>query len=666
MNDICNELGQNFLEYSYETNSNRAFPDVRDGLKPGQRAILWEMWSKGFTSNRPHIKCAKVSGGVAASFWPHGTDPIYETMAHMAQDWTNNLPEIDWHGNKGNSIIGDYFASSRYTECRLSSATEDGMFVGIEKNNVPMILNFSEDEKWPVVLPAIMPRLLLNGSQGIGITIANCWATFNLQDCGRVIEKYLDSKEVDTTNFYPDFASGGIIINRDELHIIHETGKGRIVLRGQAEVCGDIIRITELPYQVYVEPLIEEIKSLIADETLIEIDDITNKSETGRILIEIKCDYGAQAVLNKLYNLTSLQKTINVNQIGLESKTPVCFTLEKYLHSYIEHNLECIRREAEYDRARAQDRLEIVNGLLKALAAIDDIIKLIKGSKNAEEAANNLIAVYGFSEVQARAIVDMKLGKLANLERIELEKKQAELEKTIKEAETILSSREKQELVFRKRLKDFVKEYGKPRRTQVIQMDDKTVEEEKKEIVFLDENGSGMRRNRAGKGIPRPIDATLIAFTANGTIVQLPVRSIPETARCSAYDKFSKDKIVFTELYARDFIYILTAQGMIKKFKTQDALALKKSGLSIVGLNESDKVVSVFTADNNADVYVLTHNKMALRFNTEDIAATRRAAKGVKAITLKEDDYVENGGITPEDMRVLNVQKRGGKGKRYE
>ena len=197
-------------------------------------------------------------------------------------------------------------------------------------------------------------------------------------------------------------------------------------------------------------------------------------------------------------------------------------------------------------------------------------------------------------------------------------------------------------------------------------MDDKAVEEEKKEIVFLDENGSGMRRNRAGKGAPRPIDATLIAFTANGTIVQLPVRNIPETARCSAYDKFSKDKIVFTELIAREFIYILTSQGMIKKFKTQDALTLKKSGLSIIGLNEGDNVVSVFTADNNADVYVLTHNKIALRFNTEDIAATGRAAKGVKAITLKEDDYVENGGITPEDMRVLNVQKRGGKGKRYE
>ena len=425
--DICDELKQNFIDFAYEANSQRAFPDARDGLKPGQRACLWEFFTKGFTSNKPHVKSAKVSGGVIASWWPHGDVAIYETFARMSQPWINNIPEVDWHGSNGNIVIGSSPASSRYTEARLNKPIEEGMFGNIKKDVVPMILNFSEDDEWPEVLPALFPRLMVNGSQGIGVTVAQTWLPHNLTDLAQVIDKYIRSGELDYSNLAPDFPTGGIIINKNELSNIYSTGKGKAVVRAKAEIKNNVIQITELPYQVYVEPLIEEIKELIQKDELTGIEEVYNKTDKNRLLIEIECSGTPLTILNKLYGLTSLQKSYSANQFALVSKTPKLLNLKEYLDLYINHNIECIIKEYEYDLKKAKSRLEIVEGLLKALEDIDNIIALIKKSESSAAAKMNLQASYGFTEVQAKAIVDMKLGRLAHLEYEELNEERKQL-----------------------------------------------------------------------------------------------------------------------------------------------------------------------------------------------------------------------------------------------
>jgi DNA gyrase subunit A len=483
--DICKELHQNAIDFAYEANSQRAFADARDGLKPGQRACLWEMYSKGYASNKPHVKSAKIDGGVAASWWPHGTTAIYETFARMSQPWINNIPEVDWHGANGNQIIGSVPAADRYTEARLAKATEEGMLQGLKKRNVPMILNFSEDEEWPEVLPAIIPRLMINGCQGIGYTVANTWVPHNLKELTDIIKNYILTNEIDYKQVYPDFPSGGIIINRDELPTIYSTGKGRIVLRGKVDmVDNSTIHITELPYQVYVEPLLDEIKDLIMKDELTGIDEIYNKCDKKRLLIEIKCSGSPKVLLNELYKKTSLQKTYNPNQYALVSKTPKLLNLKQYLDIYIEHNLQCIKREYEYDLEKAKARLEIVEGLVKALEDIDNIIELIKKSESSAKAKDALIQKYEFTDNQAKAILDMRLSKLAHLEKVELNNELIELTSNIKTFNEIIRFREKQTDIFAERLTNFTTKYGKDRKTEVIQV--ATASKEEKEIEFVE------------------------------------------------------------------------------------------------------------------------------------------------------------------------------------
>ena len=439
--DICQELHQNFIDFAYEANSQRAFPDVRDGLKPGQRACLWEFYDKGYTSNKPHVKSAKVSGGVIATWWPHGDVAVYETFARMSQPWINNIPEVDWHGANGNVVIGSAPASSRYTEARLAKPIEEGMFSGIKKDNVPMILNFSEDEEWPEVLPALFPRLFVNGSMGIGVTIAQSWVPNSLNEFATELKRYIDSGEIDYAALAPDFPSGGIIINKDELPEIYKTGRGRVVLRAKTDIKGKVISITEFPYQVYIEPFINSVKELIEKEEINGIKDIVNKSDKKRVLVEIECQDNPQYVLNKLFSATDLQKTISANQYALLGKTPRLFNLKEYMDAYYEHNLTCIVNETKFDLEKDKARLEIVNGLLIALEDIDNVIELIKKSKDTVNAVENLQNKYKLTNNQAKAIVDMKLGKLANLEQIALKNEAQELDDNIKKYLEFINSK---------------------------------------------------------------------------------------------------------------------------------------------------------------------------------------------------------------------------------
>jgi len=676
--DITQELHQNFIDFSYEANSQRAFPDARDGLKPGQRACLWEMYEKGYIHSKPHVKSAKISGGVAATWWPHGTTAIYDTFTRMSQNWINNIPEVEWHGANGSIIISNEAAADRYTEARLSAAAQAGMFEGIKQNNVPMINNFTEDAQWPEVLPAVMPRLLINGSMGIGVTIANTWLPMNLNECADVIKSFVKDEEIDYNSLkLIDFPSGGIIINSKELGKIHSTGKGKVVLRGITNIKNNIIEITSFPYQVYIEPWIESVKKLVNDGTITGIEDIYNKSSNGKILVEVECSGSPSTILQQLFKLTDLQNSYNANQFALiGNKTPTLLTLKDYLKVYTEHNYECIKREYKFNLEKATSRLEIVEGLLKAIVNIDDIIALIKASDSSAHARENLIKKYGFSEAQAKAITNMKLGTLARLEGVELEKEKKELTETIEECNKILSNRSEQINLFITRLNKFVSAYGYTRHTQLTDIAEEKVAKEivnvepEKCVVIMTESGlikriptsSFREQKKGGKGIKTKDDIvssiirtntidSLMVFTNTGTMYRLLVNDIPAGTNTTKGTPIrslinlqaNEQPIIIYSIY-RDtkakYVLFVTKNGTIKKTSLEEyTKTIRKTGISCLKLREGD-VLADATLIDNEDIVIVTKNGMGIRFKSSEVAASGRATIGIKGISLKEGDSV--------------------------
>lgn len=674
--ELTKELSQNFLDFSHEVNYQRAFADARDGLKPGQRACIWEMYQKGYKSNKPHVKSAKISGGVIANWWPHGDTAIYETFARMSQKWINNIPEIDWHGANGSVQISGEPAASRYTEARLTKIVEEGMLANINKNTVPMKPNFSDDDKWPVVLPAIFPRLMVNGCQGIGSTIANVWLPHSFTEIANIIDKYISTGEIDYDNIAPSFPSGGIIINKKELPIIYKTGKGKVVLRGKAEIKNNCIIITEIPYQVYVEPLIEEIKKYAAEEENSGIEDVINKSSKN-ICIEIECSSNPVTILKKLYSKTSLQKSFNANQYALTDKgIPALLTLKDYLDIYVNHNIKCIINETKFDLDKAIDRLEIVNGLLRALEDIDNIIALIKGSENAPAAKEKLIAKYQFTENQAKAILAMRLSSLAKLEKVELEKEAKELENKIADLKDILTNEERQKGILKSRLADLVKKYGDARRTELtnieIKPEDKEIEEVVPEdcVVILSQTGSIKRvpqksfkvQRRNGKGVKTKEDVimstistntidNLLIFTKKGKMFKIIVDGIPVGTNISKGTHVGTlinmdldDEVVAITSLARSntakYVVFFTKHGLMKKTLLDEYTKVKRStGIAAIKINDGDSIANVEFI-NEEDILVITKNGMSIHFESKNVNPVGRIAAGVKTIKLDENDEV--------------------------
>ena len=676
--ELVKELSQNFIDFSHEANCQRAFADARDGLKPGQRACLWEMHSKGYTSNKPHVKSAKISGGVIGTWWPHGDVAIYETFARMSQSWINNIPEVDWHGANGSIQISGEPAASRYTEARLSKATEDGLLFGIKKHNVPMKLNFSEDEEWPEVFPAILPRLMINGCQGIGSTVANVWIPHELSDLAVVINKYVKEGVLDYNNLAPSFPTGGTIINKDNLKDIYLTGKGKVILRGKATIEGNSILITEIPYQVYVEPLIDQIKNLAISDEIPNISNVLNKSDKKRMLIEVVCDTSPGAVLNKLYQKTNLQKTYNANQMALVGKTPKLLNLKEYLDIYLNHNYECIKNEYQYDLNKAKDRFEIVSGLIKALEDIDNIIALIKKSESSSDAILKLIKNYSFSERQARSIVDMKLGKLAHLEKIELNKELTDLTSTIENCNNVISNEDKRKNIFLDRFNLLVKKYGKSRKTELAQISVKPEEKEIAEVipenvvVTLTQNGlikkvptsSFKVQRRGGKGVKSADESimemistntvdTLMFFTNKGKMYRTIVDNIPTGTNASKgiaintiVNLENDEKVIaMSSLYRKTnakYVVFVTKQGLFKKTYIEEYMKTNRNnGIAAIKLKEGDSVVGVTFLDEE-DVILVTKGGYAIHFETKSINPIGRLTSGVKGIKLSENDEVEN------------------------
>lgn len=692
--DVIQEVEQNFIDSSYDVNTNRAFPDVRDGLKPGQRCILWEMYTKKYTSNKPHVKSAKIDGGVAALWWPHGTTAIYETFARMSQPFTNNAPEIDFHGANGNIILGgDAIAADRYTEARLSSLTEDYMLKGVDKNTVPMVLNFSEDEYMPKVLPSVLPRLLVNGAQGIGVSVANTWLPHNLFETCNLIINYLKTNELNTLEYYPDFPTGGTIINKDELPIINKTGKGKVILQANYKIENKEITFYEMPYQVYIEPVIEKIKEQIEKEELIGIKEVFNKSDKKNIALVIECKNGhkPEKVVEQLFQQTPLRSQYNANQNGIISKTPILLNLQQTIDVYIKHNLECIKKENQYDLDEANARIEILNGLSKALIHIDEIILIIKKSENSQDAKEKLSSAFGFTENQTKAILEMRLSKLTKLDGVSINKELDEKKKLAEFCNQVINSQEEQKKILLNRLEELVKKYGTLRRTKVIQKDIVKVSkatQKKEEVIesvvitynplggYLQRIPVSMYKNGNLQSFKLTTADFIILFSNLGKFYRISAKDIKS---CGVKDKGTAigsiikldngEKIigVFSSVIDEKYPYILFAMknGYVKKTEKFEYIGTTRNLNGMVATKLKDTEVVSVQETNGNDIILETNNNYTIRFSAEEVRESGKASLGVKGITLQNDDEVVkcrviNKGQNPDIVK----QKRGGKGKK--
>lgn len=661
MINILDELKQDFLIYATEVNNNRAFCDARDGLKPGQRAILWDMYENGHFSTKPHVKSAKVSGSTISKWWPHGDASIYEAIVRMSQPWVNNLCEIDFHGANGSLLGGPAAASARYTECRLSTMSEESFFTNIKKDVVPMIDNFSEDEKWPLMLPSILPRLIINGSSGIGYTIAQDWLPHNLIEITEKIKEYLKTNKLSFDNLYPDFPTGGVIINKSACADIYKTGKGSILLRGKVNIVDKYINITELPYQIYAEPFIQEIKDLVNANTITGIEDICNKSDDNGLLIEIECNIDPKAVLAQLYKNTDLQISLSANQMALVNGIPELLNLQKYFDIYIDHNLTCLRKEYQFDLNKANSRLEVVNGLLKALSDIDNIINLIKASKSSTVALEALQTTFNFTKVQASAIIDMKLGKLANLERNALVKEADDLNKIVDKCTKFLASDKLQTKEFFSRLDKLTEKYGWQRRTEVCDID---LNEEKKAIkaekvqerlnIILTKDNE-LKKVSAGKikpddSISKVIEVgekdRFVLISNTGTMYKLNAKDIKLVSQGSKgqnIKEFFNDEIIniYTGNEPEEFLIFVTKNGLIKKIESKIVFGLSKlAGAPVMKVEENDKIIYC-ELKTDSDIINIKSGKKEKQINISDLLSKGRIAGGITIIKGKLKELIE-------------------------
>ena len=674
-NDVLKELGTNFIEYAVAVNTDRSIPDAKSGLKPVARRILYGAYSTGRTSNKAHVKAARIVGDVMGSLHPHGDSSIYGALVRLSQDWVMRYPLIDFHGNNGN-VIGDGPAHMRYTEARLSKIAEDGLLQGLKKGNVDFIPTYDEADEEPVTLPAIFPNLLCNPNEGIGVAMACKWAPHNLREVAEAIDQYLRGEEPTLPG--PDFPTGGIVINKNDIPSIMRTGHGSVKIRGKYKVEKNNIIFYEIPYGQTVEGLINEIGQACEDGKIDGIDDVSDNTNKKGIRIVIECKRGVNpdTIANKIYAHTNMQSSFSYNMVGLVGKTPTELNLKDCIKIYVDHNIECIKREAKFDRDKALARLEVVEGLLIALADIDNIISMIKKSESAAAAKEALVEKYGFTDNQVTAILNMKLSSLAKLEGVKLENEKEDLKKNIERLEYLIIDELTQIKELHSRLNEIVRKYGDERRTQLTQIE---VPKEEKEIelvepedvvVICTQSGDIKRvpktsfkvQHRNGKGIKTQDDAvlssistntidTLLIFTSEGRMFRMLVDNVPAGTNASRGTnlatllKFNpNEKVMYVTSQFREtdakYVVFFTKQGLIKKTKLEEFKGTKKTtGIQAIKFKDGDSLANV-TLLNDEDVIVITKNGMAIKFETKDITPIGRVAAGVKAIKLKEGDEV--------------------------
>lgn len=700
-NDVKQELGQNFIEYAVAVNTDRAIPDAKSGLKPVAKRILWSAFEKGRTSNKPHVKAARIVGDVMGEYHPHGDSSIYGAMVRLSQPWVMRYPLIDWHGSNGNQL-GDGPAAMRYTEARLAKISEDGLLAGLKKKNVDFIPNYDETLEEPVTLPSVFPNLLCNPNSGIGVAMACSWAPHNLNEVAQAIYDYMDGQEPMIAG--PDFPTGGIIINKNDIPSIMRTGHGSVKIRGKYTINKQEIIFTEIPYGVTVENILNSINDVCEKKEIEGIAEARDESNKSGLRVVIECEKGInpESIINKLFAKTELQSSFSYNQVALIDKTPTELNLKDCIKIYINHNIDCLKRELQFDLDKAKARLHIVEGLLIALEDIDNVIQLIKQSESAAAAAINLQSKYKLSEIQAKAILDMKLSKLAKLEKVELETEKKELIDKISDLELHLNDEELQLKDIRTRLEEIVKKYGDSRRTELAQIEvpkeEKVVEEVIPEdvVVILTQAGDIKRiprssfktQRRNGKGVKTEDDAiletistntvdNLMLFTSKGKMYKMLVDDVPVGTNASKGTKIGTlinlevdEKIIaMSSLYhqtSAKYVVFFTKQGLVKKTNLEEYKSIKRgNGIIAIKFKEGDSLASVtFLAEE--DVVVVTKQGMAIHFETKDIAAIGRVASGVKAIKLADNDEVLTGLPIHKDTDMLATFTTRGFGKKVK
>ncbi|MCL4150031.1 UNVERIFIED_CONTAM: hypothetical protein GTU68_017729, partial [Idotea baltica] len=689
--NIEDEMKSAYIDYSMSVIVARALPDVRDGLKPVHRRILYGMDELGLEFNKSHKKSARIVGEVLGKYHPHGDTAVYDAMVRMAQKWSLRYPLVDGQGNFG-SMDGDSPAAMRYTEARLRRISDE-MLDDIKKDTVDFALNFDDSLEEPVVLPARLPQLLINGASGIAVGMATRILPHNLSEVIAGTIALLDNPEltVDDIMEYikaPDFPTGGIIYGMNGVKEGLRTGRGRVVVRAKAEIettdnGREVIIISEIPYQINKATLVSKMAEMVNDEKITGIRDIRDESDRNglRIVVEIKRDAIGSVVLSKLFKYTALQTSYSVNNIALVNKRPKVLNVKQILDEFIKFRLEVIVRRTKFDLKKAEDRAHILEGLLIALDNIDEIIAIIRGSKTVDEAKGGLIARFSFSDIQAKAILDMRLQKLVGLERAKIQEEYDELMKAIKQFKAILDSEELQRGIIKDELLEIDEKFGDERRTEIsfgegeINMEDLIADSEVVVTISnlgyikrtsLREYRSQGRGGRGSKGsktrsedfIEQMFVATnheyLLLFTEQGRCHWLRVYEIPEASKTSTGRvlqnilSLPKDDNVKAYIRVKDltdeealnnnYIVFCTRKGLIKKTSLEAFSRPRTNGINAITINEGDTLLEAKLTNGSNEIVMANRNGRAIRFPESKVRAMGRSAAGVRGIRLDEDD----------------------------
>jgi DNA gyrase subunit A len=707
--DLTDEMEESFIDYAMSVIVSRALPDVRDGLKPVHRRILYGMNEMGVTPDKAHKKSARIVGDVMGKYHPHGDSAIYESMVRMAQPFSYRNMLVDGHGNFG-SVDGDGAAAMRYTEARMSKIAVE-MLRDINKNTVNFQNNYDETEREPEVLPARFPNLLVNGTTGIAVGMATNIPPHNLTEVIDALKVLMDNSEATTAELMealpgPDFPTGGLVMGKSGIRRAYETGKGKIIVRAKVHIeemknGKERIVVTEIPYMVNKAKLVERIAELHREKRVEGITDLRDESsrEGMRISIEVRRDVSASVVLNNLYKLTSLQTSFGFNMLAIVKGVPKVLSLKSILENYLEHQEEVIVRRTEFDKNKAEARAHILEGLRIALDHIDEIIKTIRSSASDEIAKQALIDNYDLSDRQAQAILDMRLRRLTGLERDKIENEYQELLKLIADLKDILANHDRVLEIISTELDEIQRKYGDERRTEllvgeVLSLEDEDLIEEEDIVITLTHNGYIKRlpstefrtQNRGGRGVQGmgvhdddfvenlvscSTHDSLLFFTDTGKVYKAKGYEIPEYGRTAKGipvinllgidSSESIEAIINVEGKAEEnqYLFFSTRLGTVKKTSVTEFSNIRTNGLKAIGLKDDDQLINVTLTNGHENIIIGTHQGYSVTFNEEVVRSMGRSAAGVRGIRLREGDYVVGMDILHPESEVLSITEKG-------
>lgn len=704
---ISKEMKNSFIDYAMSVIVSRALPDVRDGLKPVHRRIIYAMSELGMTADKPHKKSARIVGDVIGKYHPHGDTAVYETMVRMAQDFSHRYMLVDGHGNFG-SIDGDSAAAMRYTEARLARISNE-LIRDLKKDTVDFADNYDGSEREPLVLPARFPNLLVNGSSGIAVGMATNIPPHNLNEVIDGVLALIENPDIEIDELIkiikgPDFPTGALILGTDGIISAYHTGRGSVRMRARGEIeemknGRHRIVVTEIPYQVNKSRLIEKIATLVREKLIDGITELRDESDRNgmRIVIELRRDVNSNVVLNNLYKQTQMQSSFGVNMLALVDNIPQLLNLKEVLYHYLEHQKVVIRRRTEFDLKKAEERAHILEGIKIALDNLDAVITLIRASKTGEEAKSGLMTKFGLTDIQAQAILDMRLQRLTGLERDKIISEYNELIIKIAELKAILADVHKILAIVAEELADVKQRFGDPRRTEIT-FDTSDIENEdlipEEDVVVMLTNQGYIKRldistyksqHRGGKGVTgmgtKEDDFVshffitnshkfLMFFTNKGKVYRLKAYEIPEHGRMARgtpiinlieIDKDERINAVFhvSDYTSDDYLTFATAHGQVKKSKLSDYENIRRGGIIAITLQENDDLIGVKLTDGKQDIILATQDGQAIRFKEIDVRAMGRTTSGVRGIRLAEGDRVIGMEVIEDDMSVLVVTHNG-------